>query len=273
MKDMFNMTVQDNILYSKRNIVDCIYTEARLEGIDVTYPDTNEIFNGRTVAGLSIDDTNKINNLKHAWEFILTTVDYPIDLRYIRQINSEIGKGLVFNVGNLRDNDVKIGGTTWKPELPDEEKINKFISEVTNNTSLSATERAINTLLYIMRSQIFYDGNKRTAQLLANKIMIEGGAGVISIPVDKQKEFVEMLIDYYETDNSKTIANFLYNNCIDGVSSFTIKIVTEQELEKLINSDIPFDKCIKDDKIAIRFKTECKDKVNAMFAKSKSKKL
>ena len=35
---------------------------------------------------MSVDDIVKVNNLKHAWQFILDTVEYPIDLRYIRQL-------------------------------------------------------------------------------------------------------------------------------------------------------------------------------------------
>ena len=46
------------------------------------------------------------------------------------------------------------------------------------NADLSVTERAITIMLYIMRSQMFFDGNKRTAQLAANQIMIQGGADV-----------------------------------------------------------------------------------------------
>lgn len=276
MNDKYLMSKTDNIMYAKRNIVDSIYTEARLEGIGVTYPDTNEIFNGRTVAGLSIDDTNKINNLKHAWEFVLTTLDYPVDLRYIRQINAEIGKSLVFNAGILRDNDVKIGGTTWKPDIPNEDKINEFIAEVTNNTSLSTTERAIMTLLYVMRSQMFYDGNKRTAQLLANRIMIEGGAGIIAIPVEKQKEFVELLINYYETNETVTIAQFLYINCIDGVNIEIRKEVTKEQFEKLKNSSIPFDessKKVRENLIGIKYNKEYDDKVEQILGSLNSMKL
>ncbi len=39
----YNMSVEDNILYAKRNIVDSIYSESRLAGITVTFPDTYEI--------------------------------------------------------------------------------------------------------------------------------------------------------------------------------------------------------------------------------------
>ena len=215
MNDKYNMTIEDNILYAKRNIVDSIYTEARLEGIGVTYPDTYEIFNGRTVAGLSVDDTIKINNLKHAWQFIINSIDYPIDLRYIRQINSEIGKGIILNAGKLRDVEVKIGGTSWKPDIPNEEKIKSDINAIIS-CDKTVTEKSIDIMLYIMRSQMFMDGNKRVAQITANKMMIEGGAGIISVPVDKQHEFTERLIDFYESNDSSEMAIFIYNNCIDG---------------------------------------------------------
>ena len=232
LENKYYMTTNDNILFAKRNIVDSIYTEARLEGIGVTYPDTNEIFNGRTVAGLSVDDTIKINNLKHAWEFILTTVDYPIDLRYIRQINSEIGRGIVFKEGILRDSDVSIGGTSWKPPMPDEEQINSFVNEVINNSYTPATDRAIDTMLFVMRTQLFFDGNKRTAQLLANKIMIENGAGIISIPVEEQREFMYKLIDYYESNNSSEIKQFIYEKCIDGSGNSNLQAEQNNDLDK-----------------------------------------
>lgn len=218
-QDKYRMTQENNVLFAKRNLVDSIYKEAKLEGIGVTFSDTYEIFNGRVVPGLSLDDTIKINNLKRAWQFVFDTLNYPIDLRYIRQINSEIGKGVVFKEGMLRDSEVRIGGTSWKPDLPNEDNINIFINDVTNNLDLSATERAIETLLYLMRCQIFYDGNKRTAQLIANKIMIESGAGIISIPVEQQHSFLEKLITFYETGEQSDISTFLYTSGIDGVNS------------------------------------------------------
>lgn len=217
-KNKYEMTQNDNVLFAKRNIVDSIYSEAKLEGISVTFPSTYAIFSGRTVASLSVDDTVKINNLKHAWEFILSTLDCPTDLRYIRQINSEVGKGVVFREGLLHETDVRVEGTSWKPDIPNEEIIKRFIKNVANNKKFSATERAIRTMLYIMRTQMFYDGNKRTAQLLANKIMIENGAGVLSIHVEDQDAFLEKLVNFYETDDEEDIASFVYERCIEGVN-------------------------------------------------------
>ena len=229
-ENKYNMSVEDNVLYAKRNIVDSIYSESRLEGIGVTFPDTNEIFEGRTVAGMSIDDTIKIVNLKHAWQFIFDTVNYPVDLRYIKQLNFEIGDRTVLNAGVMRTIDVSIGGTRWKPDIPDELSVKECIANILNSEDPS-TKKAIDLMLYVMRSQLFMDGNKRTAQILANKIMIENGCGIISIPVDLHKDFFIKLIEYYETNNSKDISEFIYNECITGVC-----IVKEHNLSEKLNS-------------------------------------
>ena len=64
---------------------------------------------------------------------------------------------------------------TWKPEIPDE---NKIIEDFKNFNKIKCiTERAITIMCYLMRTQFFTDGNKRTAMLFANKIMIQNGIG------------------------------------------------------------------------------------------------
>ena len=113
---------------------------------------------------------------------------------------------------------MRVEGTSWKPDIPNEEIIKRFIKNVANNKKFSATDRAIRTMLHIMRTQMFYDGNKRTAQLLANKIMIENGAGVLSIHVEDQDAFLEKLVNFYETDDEEDIASFVYECCIEGVN-------------------------------------------------------
>lgn len=215
--DKFKMTRRDNIFLAKRNVIDCIYSSSRLEGIAITFPETQEIFEGRNVAHLSIEDVVKVNDLKHAWQFILDTVDYPLDLMYVRQLNKEIGAGLIPDCGNLRIVDVGITGTEWKPEIPDTDHTKQ---EIENIMSIpETTERAITLMLYLMRAQLFLDGNKRVAQLAANQVMIQGGAGVISIPVSKQKDFFQLLIEYYESNDMRQIKEFVYNTSIEGYNS------------------------------------------------------
>lgn len=72
-------------------------------------------------------------------------------------------------------------------------------------------------MCYLMRTQFFSDGNKRTAMLFANKIMIENGKGIINIPIEEDINFGEQLIKYYETDNMEELKQFIYDKCIDGI--------------------------------------------------------
>ena len=97
----------------------------------------------------------------------------------------------------------------------DLDRINVVVEEILKIEN--TTERSIEYMLYGMRSQLFWDGNKRTSIICANKIMIEKGCGIIKIPDNKLKEFMELLSNYYTTGEKEEIKEFIYNYCIDGL--------------------------------------------------------
>ena len=72
-------------------------------------------------------------------------------------------------------------------------------------------------MLWIMRRQMFIDGNKRVAMLFANKIMIDNGCGIITISQENQPTFLEKLIKFYETGDNVDLKQWIYDNCIDGM--------------------------------------------------------
>ena len=49
MENKFNLTREQNVFVAKRNIVDCIWKSANLEGIAVTFPETQKIYDGGNV--------------------------------------------------------------------------------------------------------------------------------------------------------------------------------------------------------------------------------
>lgn len=214
-KQKYNLTKENNILVAKRNIIDYIWKSAHLEGIDITYPETEVIYEGLAIDGMKISQIIEVVNLKHGWNFILENIDYSLDFRYISRIHKKIGEKVIINPGKIRNSDVNIGGTSWKPTLPYREEIEENINKILENENV--TDKSLTLMLYLMRTQAFYDGNKRTAILAANKIMIENGAGIISIPIEELSTFRKKLIDYYETNNMEDIKNFLYEKCIDGI--------------------------------------------------------
>lgn len=217
LKDKYNMTQEQNIFLAKRNIVDSIYKSSHIEGIDITFPETQKIFNGGNVSKLRIDEIQTINNLKHAWMFVLNSINNKNDLNLLKLINSIVGSNLVDNAGNKRNYNVSIGGTDYKPEIPDEKKVEKYINDTISDSSKTITDRAITIMCYLMRTQFFNDGNKRTSMLFANKILIENGKGIISVSVDKDVEFGNKILEFYETNDNTKLKQFIYDECLDGI--------------------------------------------------------
>lgn len=210
------MTKEDNIFFAKRKLVDNIYKSANLEGIAVTFADTYSFMNNVNTGKISIDDMLKLKGLKDAWEYVLNTIDEELTIDYIKKVHFEICKGQnITPLGNFRDRGVGITGTSWRPKLPEECNYTKDLQEILN--SPHKLEKCINLFCYLQRSQMFIDGNKRVANLIANKEMIRNGQGIISIPVDKIGDYLTRLIKYYETNNNKKLTEWIYNNCIDGI--------------------------------------------------------
>ena len=212
----FNMTREQNIFVAKRNIVDYIYKSAKLEGLGVTYPDTEAIFQGAAAPGVKVSDIIAVNNLKHAWQFLLDTLNVPLDYAYMCKLNQLVGgDNLIYGAGYIRTLPVTIGGTKWKPEMPVEGDIKARLIEL--QAIANPTDHAIAVMLYGMRGRFYLDGNKHTAMLAANQIMIANGHGIISVPEELIRDFTQHLINFYESGNTETIAQFVYDNCIDGM--------------------------------------------------------
>lgn len=215
MENKYNMTLEQNIFLAKRNLVDNIYANARMEGINITFPQTKTILEGVNVPNLKIDEIQCVLNLRDAWKFVIANIDEEFNLEFICKINEYVARNESLEWGKLRTGRVEITGTEYIPEVPDKNKVEKEINDILKIEN--ATKRAITYMLYGMRSQLFWDGNKRTSTIAANKIMISNGAGIIKVPDNKLEEFNKLLTEFYNTNDMTKISKFIYENCIDGI--------------------------------------------------------
>ena len=215
MNDKFNMTLSQNIAYAKRNLVDSIYNSAKLEGLNVTFPETYTILEKAKMQNVDIAAVSTILNLKHAWQFLLKNIEEPITLDFIKDLHYEIAKDEALAWGELRTGRVGIGGTDYIPPIPEEGEVKtKLLAfEKINN----ATERAIERMLWMMKAQLFWDGNKRTASLIANKDLISYGKGILTIREKDILEFNTLLSHYYSTDEKTDLVKMIYKKGISGV--------------------------------------------------------
>lgn len=219
MKNKFNLTREQNVFVAKRNIVDYIWKSANLEGIGVTYPETQVIYDGGVVNGLTVDKIITINNLKYSWQFILENEGIEYDFKALCHLHKLTCDKLILdrNLGRLRTTPVSIGGTSWKPQFPVESQIKEELEQLLNQPEKSKTEIAIEVMLWIMRRQMFIDGNKRVGMLFANKIMIDNGCGIITIAQENQQTFFKKLINYYESGDNTDLKLWIYETSIDGI--------------------------------------------------------
>ena len=215
MENKYKMTLEQNIFLAKRNLVDNVYANARMEGINVTFPQTKTILDGVNVTSLKLDEIQCILNLRDAWKFVINNIEKQFNLDFICKVNEYVSRNESLEWGTLRTGMVEITGTQYIPEIPNKENVEKNIKDILKIEN--ATQRAITYMLYGMRSQLFWDGNKRTSTIVANKIMIENGAGIIKVPDEKLEKFNELLTEYYNSNDMQKISDFIYENCIDGI--------------------------------------------------------
>ena len=81
----------------------------------------------------------------------------------------------------------------------------------------STTEKALNYCLWAIRSQLFWDGNKRTSNIVANAILISNGKGILNIEEKDLEEYNIKLSEYYLSGNNRKMLKFLYDNAIEGI--------------------------------------------------------
>lgn len=218
MQEKFAMTQKENIEIAKRTLVDAIYKSANLEGIAVTYAQTIDILNNVNVASLKPAEINKVFCLRDAWHYTLDHINDEMNLGFLEEIHALVARADVeyYELGKIRTTDVMISGTAWRPELPDAERLHKEMMEIMKMPG--NTDKALTLMLWIMRNQIFRDGNKRVATIAANKILIENGCGIVAVPVELDGIFKQMLVNYYESNDANEIKLFLYEKCVDGLN-------------------------------------------------------
>ena len=215
MKDKFNLTLDENIFLAKRLIIDNIYSNARIEGCNVTFPETQTILQGVNVPNVKLDVITCILNLRDAWSYIINNINEEFNLNFICKVNENVARNESLEWGTLRTGKVGISGTDYIPQIPNKEEVENQIANI--NSIECVTKRAIKYMLYGMRAQLFWDGNKRTSIICANKILISNGKGIITVKDENLNEFNILLTDFYNTNKDEKIFKFIYDKCIFGL--------------------------------------------------------
>lgn len=215
--DKYNMTPEQSMFLAKKKWDENVYCGMRMEARNITFPQTKTILQGVNVPSVQLDDIQAVLNMRDAWRFLLSTVAQPVTLSYLCQLNGYIARNEALEWGKLRTGSVGISGTDYLPPVPTEEGVVSGLVGILSSDT-TATAKALEAFVWGARGQFFWDGNKRTSMTLANKILISHGVGFLTITDRHMETFNGLLLDYYNTGASEALKDFLYENCIQGIS-------------------------------------------------------
>ena len=216
-EDKFHLTPEQSLFLAKKKWDENVYCGMKMENRSVTFPQTQTILNGINVPNVQLDDIQAILNMRDAWRFLLNTVSETVTFEYWCKLNEYIARNEALEWGKLRTGSVGISGTDYEPPIPEKKKAADELNNILNDADASATDKALRAFTWGVRGQFFWDGNKRTSLLLANKILVSAGAGILTITDKYMEQFNSLLLNYYNTGNDVELKQFLYDNAIHGI--------------------------------------------------------
>ncbi len=218
--DKYHLSRKESVYLLKKNIVELVYNAGKFEGLNTTLLQTEEIIKYNRANNVAVDDVLTVVNLKRGFEMLLNDVQEPL-VETSKRINRIVAAEDALFPGEIRTGGVEVSTIQGRyvPPMLTEDEVNNQYGEIMNQ-EISETEKALRLFLFISKNQIFWDGNKRTALLTANKIMFSKGLGLLSIPETVFAKFNELLSMYYNSNQSSDdskILSFIHEECIYGI--------------------------------------------------------
>ena len=214
--DRYHLTPEQSRFLAKKKWDENVYCGMKMENRAVTFPQTKTILEGVNVPNVQLNDIQAILNMRDAWRFLMDTIDEPVTLEYLCKLNGFIARNEALEWGKLRTGSVMISGTDYLPPVPQESVVRQALADILR-ADTTATERALTAFCWGTRGQFFWDGNKRTSLTLANKILLQAGAGMLTIREGSMEAFNESLLNYYNTADAAPLKAFLYEHAIQGL--------------------------------------------------------
>jgi Fic family protein len=211
--DLLHAEFKDNIAhlsplaYNKemeRLAIDLSWKSSQIEGNTYSLLETERLLKEKeTAAGKPKDDAVMLLNHKEAINFIVDHPDYviPLKIREVEDIHSLLIKDLGVD-RNIRQRRVGISGTNYVP-LDNEHQIREALNDMCAliNGKENVFEKAVLALVLLSYIQPFSDGNKRTARIASNAILIAYGYCPISFRTVDSIEYKKAMLLFYEQNN------------------------------------------------------------------------
>ena len=218
------------LLTAKRALADLVHNMSAAEGNPITITEVVTILDGITVGGHKMSDQNQVLRLDRAWNEVFKSVErdqFELTKRTAIRLNELVATDEAPKVGAFRDDQVAIQGVAYVS--PHHSTLDRKFEEMLDavNQRNTALDRAVTCFTMGARNQFFFDGNKRTSQLLMNGILLTNGQHAITIPAKELNEYFYVLREYYDTNDSLKITQFLKDRQLDKIMKVRVRAQRE----------------------------------------------
>lgn len=203
--------------FLKKNLAYCVFNTLRLmEKNPTSLPDTRLILNGRTVAGLSVDDLIQVKHFGDATKMLIGMIEkqsFALNPQAMKDLHCLVAMEEALEWGVLRSSQVFVGDCHYIP--PDAKDLPMIlesgIAEIKEMDN--PLDRALNAFAFLSKVQPFFDGNKRTAMLMANGVLMDAGMYPLCIPASMEAETARAIDEVYEKGDASSLQDVFVAAC------------------------------------------------------------
>lgn len=207
----------------ERLAIDLSWKSSQIEGNTYSLLETERLLKEKeTAAGKTKDEAVMLLNHKDALNFIIEDPAYadPLSVLKVESIHSILIKDLGVD-RNIRKSKVGISGTNYKPlelEFQIKEALEQMCELVNNRENIF--EKALLVLALVSYIQAFADGNKRTARIVSNAILINNNYCPISFRTVDAVEYKKAMLIFYEKNNITAVKKIFIDQFEFAVNTY-----------------------------------------------------
>ena len=203
--------------------VDLSWKSSQIEGNTYSLLETERLLKDKqTASGKTKEEAIMLLNHKDALDFVLDVTDYlkELSVHRIEDIHSILTKELEVD-RNIRHRRVGITGTNYRP-LDNEFQIREALEDTCTlvNGKDNVFEKALLTLVLLSYIQAFVDGNKRTARITSNAILIANGYCPISFRTVDSIDYKKAMLMFYEQNNIAAFKKIFIEQFLFAVKTY-----------------------------------------------------
>ena len=203
--------------------VDLSWKSSQIEGNTYSLLETERLLKDKqTASGKTKEEAIMLLNHKDALDFVLDIPDYlkELSVHRIEDIHSILTKELEVE-RNIRHRRVGITGTNYRP-LDNEFQIREALEDTCTlvNGKDNVFEKALLTLVLLSYIQAFVDGNKRTARITSNAVLIANGYCPISFRTVDSIDYKKAMLMFYEQNNIAAFKKIFIEQFLFAVKTY-----------------------------------------------------